>query len=105
MASFMFTCFLASQYPRYEERVDHELEGKQLVELWRELEGKCYNKYIGEVDDDQQGVHPYQILKWEVQRCKRHMQHDNRREILQECHARIVKSARSCQAIKLGPDE
>mmetsp|Transcript_29246 Transcript_29246/g.67333 ORF Transcript_29246/g.67333 Transcript_29246/m.67333 type:complete len:106 (-) Transcript_29246:126-443(-) len=97
MAGAMWAGYLFQLYPRYEERVDHVTEGKMLKELWQEYEDKCYQKYISEVDDDQQGPHPYQMLKIEISRCKRNMSFDNRRELLQECHARVLKLRRMCR--------
>ncbi|CAK0790705.1 unnamed protein product, partial [Prorocentrum cordatum] len=66
MASFMFLGFLTQQKQHYEERV-HEGndEGPRLREVWKDMETRCWEKYLDEVDDDQRGTHPYIMLKHE----------------------------------------
>mmetsp|Transcript_4993 Transcript_4993/g.16080 ORF Transcript_4993/g.16080 Transcript_4993/m.16080 type:complete len:110 (+) Transcript_4993:93-422(+) len=96
MASFMFFGFLTALKQRYEDRVHPHDEGPRLRELWVDMEHKCFQKYLDEVDDDQRGVHVYEILKHEVSECKKIMVNDNRREVMQDCTSRVVRLYKRC---------
>merc|ERR1719498_2394335 len=89
--------FLTAQKPAYEDRVDlFDGEGPKLRALWADLEQKCFDQYTSVIDDDYHGVHPYQLLKHEITGCKQVMAHDNRRDVLRECHQKIVGHFRRC---------
>mmetsp|Transcript_101269 Transcript_101269/g.325456 ORF Transcript_101269/g.325456 Transcript_101269/m.325456 type:complete len:117 (-) Transcript_101269:73-423(-) len=98
MASFMFFGFLTAQKPHYEDRLDNETEAPRLKALWRDMEERCFDKYLSEVNDDQKGIHVYQLLKHEVAQCKMLMQTDNRREVMQECTMKLVSLNRRCMS-------
>mmetsp|Transcript_95596 Transcript_95596/g.270623 ORF Transcript_95596/g.270623 Transcript_95596/m.270623 type:complete len:118 (-) Transcript_95596:124-477(-) len=97
MASFMFYGFLRVQTPNYEDRVEHEIEGPKLRNLWMDMENTCFQKYCDEVNDDQRGVHVYQLLKQEVGKCKSLIRHDNRTEVMRECTSHIVSLYKRCK--------
>ncbi|CAE8637924.1 unnamed protein product, partial [Polarella glacialis] len=80
MASFMFLGFLTIQKPAYESRLE-EGESIRLKEVWKDLEHKCFERYLDEADDDFKGVHPYQLLKKEIFQCKGTMTNDTRRDV------------------------
>eukprot|EP00811_Abedinium_folium_P014766 NODE_23751_length_652_cov_7.428571.p3 GENE.NODE_23751_length_652_cov_7.428571~~NODE_23751_length_652_cov_7.428571.p3 ORF type:complete len:118 (-),score=37.71 NODE_23751_length_652_cov_7.428571:103-456(-) len=86
MASLMFLGFLSQQKPVFEDRIDKDLEAPGLRNLWKEMEQECFEKYIGEVDDDQLQIHPYVLLKHEITQCRHILVHDNRREVMKTCH-------------------
>mmetsp|Transcript_73877 Transcript_73877/g.158395 ORF Transcript_73877/g.158395 Transcript_73877/m.158395 type:complete len:104 (+) Transcript_73877:118-429(+) len=98
MASFMFLGFQLSATPHYEDRVEYNVEGPKLREVWQGMEQRCFEKYLAEVDDDHQGTHVYSLLKHEVSQCKRVMLNDNRREVLQDCTSKIVSLYRRCSS-------
>merc|ERR1719198_2884026 len=94
----MFLGWQVSMKPKYEEHIGGE-EGIRLKDLWREMEDKCFDRYLNDVNDDQRGVHVYQLLKHEVSQCKRELQHDNRREVMQECTQKIVTLSKQCSLV------
>eukprot|EP00747_Dinoflagellata_sp_TGD_P212468 gnl/TRDRNA2_/TRDRNA2_85560_c0_seq2.p1 gnl/TRDRNA2_/TRDRNA2_85560_c0~~gnl/TRDRNA2_/TRDRNA2_85560_c0_seq2.p1 ORF type:complete len:116 (+),score=20.83 gnl/TRDRNA2_/TRDRNA2_85560_c0_seq2:63-410(+) len=96
MASMMFLGFISNQRVAYEDRVDHQGEGTNVRDLWDDMEEKCWHKYLDEINDDEKGVHVYQVLKHKVKECKVLMHHDNRREVLQQCHRSILSLATTC---------
>mmetsp|Transcript_92567 Transcript_92567/g.245888 ORF Transcript_92567/g.245888 Transcript_92567/m.245888 type:complete len:110 (-) Transcript_92567:361-690(-) len=99
MASFMFLGFLTALKQRYEDRVHPGAEGPRLRDLWMDMESKCFQRYIDEVNDDQKGIHVYEILKHEVSECKKTMVNDNRREVMEECTSRLVRLYKRCADI------
>eukprot|EP00929_Paragymnodinium_shiwhaense_P000615 TRINITY_DN100867_c0_g1_i1.p3 TRINITY_DN100867_c0_g1~~TRINITY_DN100867_c0_g1_i1.p3 ORF type:complete len:115 (-),score=38.87 TRINITY_DN100867_c0_g1_i1:83-427(-) len=103
MASMAFFGFLTTQKPAYEDRVAYDGELPQLRNLWTSMEEKCFDRYIEEVNDDHKGMHVYQVLKHEMTQCKMQMQSDNRRDVLQECHSKIVALSKKCTAGKVKP--
>lgn len=74
------------------------LEGKRLRAVWGDLEEKCFNKYISEINDDHKGFHVYEVLKSELTGCRQLFVHDNRREVLQTCHNKILTLSRRCMS-------
>mmetsp|Transcript_9706 Transcript_9706/g.21723 ORF Transcript_9706/g.21723 Transcript_9706/m.21723 type:complete len:108 (-) Transcript_9706:85-408(-) len=99
MAFFMFSSFICSLKPQFEERVDHDFELPMLRDLWTDMEKKCFDRYIQEIDDEDRGIHVYQVLKSEITVCKQLMHHDNRREVLKECHAKVESLSRRCMKV------
>mmetsp|Transcript_49153 Transcript_49153/g.110657 ORF Transcript_49153/g.110657 Transcript_49153/m.110657 type:complete len:117 (+) Transcript_49153:100-450(+) len=95
MASFLFLGFLTTQKPVYEDRVFDE-EGPRLRDLWADMEQKCFQKYLDEINDDMRGVHAYEMLKHEVSECKKIMMHDNRREVMRDCTTKVVSIYKRC---------
>jgi len=94
----MFLGFLTAQKPVYEDRVDYETELPKLHNLWQEMQNRCFDRYLDTVNDDAKGMHVYQVLNHEVSTCKQMLDHENRREVLQRCHQKIVSLAKRCQA-------
>jgi len=97
MASAMFVgTLMATKHYRIikEERVPPE-ETSYIRDIWKNAEGKCYQRYVQECDDTGR-THVYNLLVEKIQECRRLMRSDNTRGTMENCHNNILQLSDIC---------